>query len=185
MPAPWAVLIVVLWSIVIMLAVMVLGLSRRIQHLQSASLPVTVPRPARTGPTVGELAPAVPGYEELDHKRLDQRARVALFLNSSCGMCRRVAEELRSSTAHPEQHNRLEDIELVLVTDPLWPEPLTDLGSLVVTETDRRLSEAWRVPGTPYAVAIADDGTVRAASFISGLADVCAIAATLPAVSTA
>jgi type II secretory pathway component PulK len=34
MPAPWVALIIVLWVVMIMLTVVVLGLLRRIQHLQ-------------------------------------------------------------------------------------------------------------------------------------------------------
>lgn len=183
MPAPWVALIVVLWAVVIMLTVVVLGLLRRIQHLQPSPLPAAAPRPTLSGPTLGRLVPVVDGYEELAPRPLDHRPRVVLFLSSSCGMCVKVAEGLRSRYACLDAPTCFDDVDLVLVTDPAGATSLADLASLVISQTDGKLSERWQIPGTPYAVAVGDDGIVRAASFVTDFVDLCEIAETLQTVS--
>ena len=190
MPSSWVALIVVLWAVVIMLAVLVLGLLRRIQHLQPLSLPVAAPRPAFTeprlaGPTLGQLAPVVAGYKDLVPNPTDDSARVVVFLNSTCGVCVKITEELRSKSAYVDAPTYFDDVELVLVTGAIWAESLADLAPLVVGQIDGQLSERWQIPGTPYAVAIDNDGTVRAASFVKEFADLCEIAGTLHSLSNA
>jgi hypothetical protein len=185
MPAPWVALIIVLWVVMIMLTVVVLGLLRRIQHLQPPPFPKPTPRPALTGPPLGQLAPTVAGYKDLVPSPTDDRPRVIVFLSSSCGMCVKIAEELRSRYAYVDALTSFDDVELVLVTDPVWAESLADLTPLVVGQVDGKLSERWQIPGTPYAVAINDDGTVRAATFVKDFADLCEIVRPLHTVSTA
>jgi hypothetical protein len=100
-------------------------------------------------------------------------------------MCVKIAEELRSRYAYVDALTSFDDVELVLVTDPVWAESLADLTPLVVGQVDGKLSERWQIPGTPYAVAINDDGTVRAATFVKDFADLCEIVRPLHTVSTA
>jgi hypothetical protein len=185
MPAPWVALIVVLWVVVIMLAVLVLGLLRRIQHLQPSPLPAAAPRPPLTGPTLGRPAPVVAGYKDLAPSAMDDSPQVVVFLNSSCGICVKIADELRSISAYVDAPTYFEGVELVIVTDPVWAESLADLAPLIVGQIDGKLSERWQVPGTPYAVAIDHDGYVRAASFVTDLAHLREIAGTLHPVSMA
>jgi len=176
MPAAWIVLVVVLWLVIVLLVVLVLGLMRRVEHLEGQgprrilaerTTDVLAPRL-----TLGSRPPAVAGYDSVTGGDVGASSRLFLFLSSSCDGCNRLAEEIRS-----EQHESasprgwLGEAGLVLITDADGALAFVDLASELVVQTDEAVSRGWGIPGTPYAVVVSDAGVIRASGFASRLVD--------------
>lgn len=183
MSAGWIALFVALWLVVLLLVVLVLGLIRRVAVLE-AGLAWDQREPGYVGgPPVGAPAPSVAACRELASAPDTGDGRVVLFLTSSCGVCRRLAGELRTEdrTATTSEWSA-RDFELVLVTDPNGRDAYADLDAdAMVVQTTGELSRAWSVPGTPFAVAMDRDGVVRASGFAGTRAKLDELRRALPA----
>lgn len=157
MPASWVVLYCILWAAVVLLAVLVIGLSKRVDRLSTV---IPAPRHAYqglgAGPQIGTKFPRVLGGVPLGAAR---GHRVVLFLSSSCGPCRALAASLRSRPSAPAE----EDLELVLVTDDEGLEAYAGLPvSQVLVDHGREITRQLGVNATPFGVGLNCSGIVSA-----------------------
>ena len=160
MAAPWIALMVALWLVVVFLAVILLGLIRRVNDLEDAARRAALPRVPRL--VTGRQ---LPDSENLTVAEWRGRKLLLLFLSSGCGSCQRLADELRAAKCD-EEPSPLGELRLVLITDPGGATRFAGLGaSDIVTQTSSELTRAWGIPGTPYAVALDEDGVVGAIGF--------------------
>jgi hypothetical protein len=113
-----------------------------------------------------------------------ERGQLVLFLNSSCGACQRLGGELRTADRTATASGWApRDFELVLVTDANGRDVYADLDAdAMVVQSGDELSRAWSVPGTPFAVAVDNDGVVRGSAFAGTRAKLHELSRALPAV---
>ena len=168
---------VALWLVVLVLIVLVLGLSRRVRDLSKRldQRPVggdDMDSPIR-GPRIGstlELAPVAKRGEE-------GRDRIVLFLNSSCGPCHVLADEL-AAAREGGYLNLLAGTELVVVTDDLGAKFYGGLGAdEVVVQPANDISTQLGINATPYGIAVDAAGVVRWSGIAGDFDDLLAMAA--------
>lgn len=159
MSAPWIVLIVVLWLVVIGETVLVLGLSRRLTALEMTRGPVDHAHDA----TMGALAPGNPVPREVADQLgsvpadTSDGSSVILFLSPGCGPCMKLADEL----AEPSREGHIEeDVEIVVVTNQAGAERFGHIGRTVI-DTSATIARGFRVPGTPFGFAVDSKGIIR------------------------
>ena len=162
MPIGWAVVVVVLCIAVVVLAVIVLGLFRQVTPvLEQAAVGRAGPSPESQGPPVGHRLPDFttggPGGA-ITAEQLLGRPSVLLFLSVGCGPCEQLAAQLRNADPGDLIDN------LVVVTGPDGPRELRlPAGLRTLTEQDREISDPLSVIGTPFAIALDQEGIVTAA----------------------
>ena len=178
MPIGWAVTVVVLCVSVVVLAVVVLGLLRQVVPLleRAAAADRAGSASQSQGPPAGQQVPdftvSGPGGEFTAGQLRGQPA-VLLFLSVGCGPCEQLAAQIRGAdlgglTSH-----------LVIVTGPGGPDSLQLPPRLrVLTEQAREISDPLSVIGTPLAVALDQDGIVKAVRVTNTLEQLNDIAAT-------
>jgi hypothetical protein len=161
MPIGWAITVVVLCVAVIVLAVIVLGLLRQVTPVleRVAAGTGTLGSHAHNGPAVGSPLPhfAVPGPDgEFTAEQLRGQATVLLFLTVGCGPCQELAEEMsRTQLGHLAG-------QVVVITSPDGPQELgIPAGVRILTEREKEVSGPLSVVGTPFAVAMDEEGIVR------------------------
>jgi hypothetical protein len=177
MSAGWILVVVALWLTVVVLVVIVLGLSSRVSELQVAGAASrSTPPPAGRGPTSGLPLPVVAGYEHLLGGDSASANVLLLFLRSSCGPCRALADELQESLTG----DSLVDVRTTLITDRDGAAEFAqlDVSSLVVEEHEE-LTRALDVPGTPFVIAVDEHGVVRGATFANRSTQLVDLAAAL------
>jgi len=187
MPGTWMALVIVLWVVVILLSVIVLGLIRRLSRLERMGFaggydpePVVDGAAISGGPAVGSQLPPIPAYETFSTTAaLRDRKRLMLFVGDSCRACRRLARELDDASARDRLMTELRDTALVLVTEEDDVDDFANLPAAAVLAARQELSSGWGVPGTPFAVAVDEHGTVRGSAFTSTSSALCEVAATL------
>ena len=137
-----------------MLAALVLGLARRVELVSSvATVPARGHRRLLGGPDVGSRFPATLGDVELGYGQ----ERVVVFLSSSCGPCRGLAQSLFEAPATGADLG----LEVVLVTDPEGVSAYADIGAARVVELNREVSRQLGVNATPFAIAVDHSGAVK------------------------
>lgn len=177
MPAAWIALVVSLWLLVILLGIVVLGLIRRVDQLEATPVGRRAGDVGRGhGPALRRRPPIVDGYEVLG---VERRSRVVLFLSSTCGACDKLSAELLELGADPVEAGALDQLGFVVVADDEMKETFSESPWSVVSQTDGKLSRAWNIPGTPYAVAIDAEGLVQGSGFVATLAQVNDVASSL------
>ena len=171
MATSWVVLYCVLWAAVLVLAVLVLGLSKRTQQLSSL-IRANRSRAADVGgPEVGSIFPLIPG----DVHPVGSSRRVILFLVSSCAPCRKLAQSVTFAPGPRGSAGR--GFELLLVTDAQGAKDFAGIGaSLVFVENKREVSENLRIKATPFGIAVDRFGTVRGTTVPHSWADVVSLA---------
>lgn len=163
MPVAWAIVIIVLWVAVICLAVIVLGVTRQVTpYLERIPAGQAEPAgPLSSGPPVGELLPQFTGRDGegnvVTAADLLGRPSLLVMLHSSCGPCRILAGELATADL-----GELAD-RLTVVTDPDGTQDMRlPVGLRVVLQVNDEISAALGVRVTPFAIALDEQGTVRA-----------------------
>lgn len=164
---------------VVLLAVLVLGLVRRVGELERSSSTSSPVHSPLAGPAVGTSLPVVPGYERVLAAR--ESGQVLLFLSSSCGPCTKLARALQAISGGRDAGEGMDsDAARVLITDPDGTTKFADLNAAeVITQTDGELSRAWGIPGTPFAVAVDRLGMIRGSAFVNTPERLNAVASTL------
>jgi hypothetical protein len=163
MPVGWAIAVVILAVAVVVLGIIVLGLLRQITPLlERAAVALPDIRPGSQGPKIGEPVPHFsargPDGEVTDALLRGQPATL-LFLSVGCAPCQALAEEMSQSDLDGLGR------QLIVVTTADGPRELGIPERVrVLAEQDRAVSRALSVLGTPFAVAVAPDGIVTAAS---------------------
>ena len=173
MSAPWVVLVVALWLVVIGETVLVLGLSRRLTALES-------PRTTHVGgATMGAMPIGTPIPREIaDRLAIPSpdtaiSASVILFLSPECGPCRTLADAVKAQTIGRDAG---QDFEIVVVTNEAGVERFSHVGRTVldpVGATARSLS----VPGTPFGFGTDSQGIIRRIGLANTVDDVRQLAA--------
>jgi peroxiredoxin len=155
MTGPWLAAFVVLWVLVLLLAVLVLGLLRRVlpllDHLEAR-------RPA--APELGLSAgTSVPAFEARDRagKAVGAddvpRPGIVLFLEPDCRPCEKLAKQVRTDA------DRLDGVPLVFVTsDTEEGRALAPTSGLTMLQTGHAVSHAFQTSITPHAFLVDRDG---------------------------
>jgi len=181
MSGAWLVLFIGLWIVCMLLAVLVVGLSRRIQSLESNGL-VSGAASARAdatrdveeqflGKQLAERA-VESGVEEL----AGGLAGVILFVSEHCGPCQALAADLAAELTklgRSEETGLAEllDTRVTIVTDQTGS--FDALGATaVMIDSDGSVMNSFAVSATPVGIAIDDDGVVIAASLANELRDI-------------
>lgn len=154
MSAPWIVAFAVTWAVVAVLAVLVLGLLRRITGVLELAESRLSELP--TGPAIGGAAPgtairpftikAADAQTTVEFLRLQESApAIYLFMNSSCRPCKRLANELG------RHHESIGDVPLYVILNEGEEEFGLTPGPHVFSQSDREASEAFMNDATPQA----------------------------------
>lgn len=167
MPVSWMVLVAAMWLLVILMAVILLGLLRRVVTLESllksgggATQRID---PMSAVPPVGATLPL---SDTLLAPASERGNTAVLFLGSGCQPCRSLAKELAASLADPSVEPVVADgDELVVVTDPAGADMFAGIGRLLIDE-NRELRRALGVVATPMAFGVDQAGVVCAADFV-------------------
>lgn len=170
MSTPWIVLVAVLWAVVLVLVVLVLGLSRRVERMQQDLTPSGGAAGFPAGPAVGERLPTSDQYRELLRSRETKQPRLLLFMHADCLACRGLADEIDATRGTDGQHV-LGGGNVTLVTDEDGATIFDRLGiRQAVVEDYQSFKRALGVPGTPYAVALDAAERVKVARFVPNVA---------------
>lgn len=173
MSTSWIILVVGLWAVVLLLVVVVLGLSRRVEQLQAHGTAVDAPAGISqevAGPAVGDHLPIPQQYRELLQMGHGGHPRLLLFMQAGCGPCVSLAAEVSESRRADEQH-LLSGAQITLVTDKEGAKTFDHLGArLAVIDDFPNFSREIGVPGTPYAVTLDVTERVAAGTFLWNVA---------------
>jgi hypothetical protein len=181
MSGAWLVLFIGLWVVCMLLAVLVVGLSRRIQSLESNGFI------SRAASARAEVTRDV--AEQFLGKQLAERAvesgieglagglaGVILFVSEHCGPCQALAADLATELTklgRSEEDGLAEllDGRVTIVTDQTGA--FDRLGATaVIIDSDGSVMNNFAVTATPIGIALDDDGVVIAASLANDLRDV-------------
>ena len=185
MTGPWIVAFLALWAVVLVLAVLVLGLLRRIGPvLERAERAI---RMSDALAHVDGLPPGatVPGFEVVDPggRRLafvdaGPGDRVVLFVDADCPACSGLADALAAEPGIAQQ-------PIVVVSGKATPvghyARLAAAGLPVFGQPDGAASAAFQQQAFPYAVALSATRTVVAALIPGSPADLMKLADALDA----
>ncbi len=163
---------IVLWILVIVLALLVLALSRQVGILHERVAPAGALQPT-TGPKVGELT------SELSVKTLDENSLVIggpndkhlasfiLFISPTCPVCKSLVPTAKS-LVHSEKHR----MQLIFASDGgeldqhrSYAEDLR-LGDYPYVLSEQ-LGMNFQVSKLPFAVLIAADGTLKSKGLVN------------------
>jgi hypothetical protein len=171
------VLVLGLWVVVVVLLALVLGLSRRVRDLEGNRIGRTVVvadgEISTLGPIVGSSVD-FPGASRRGIVGNEARDRLVLFLNSSCGPCHLLGDEVIAA----REDGFVFDSDLVLVTDELGASFYGGLrASTVVVEPSNEISQALGIHATPYGLALDRTGVVKWSGVAGNFDDVLSMAA--------
>jgi hypothetical protein len=161
MPIAWAIVIIALWLAVAGLAVIVLGVLRQVTT-NGQRAPGQSSR--MMGPARGTQVPDFVG-------RLRDRPNVLLFLSSGCGPCQQLVDDMRATG--------LGDLigGLTVLTDPGGAAALSLPADVhAVEDHEKKVALALDIQGRPFAVAVDENGIVRATSVPNKVADLFGLA---------
>jgi hypothetical protein len=169
-------LVLALWVVVAALLALVLGLGRRVRDLEGnragGTMVVTRPEISTLGPVVGSRVD-FPGASPPGIVGTEARDRLVLFLNSSCGPCHLLGDEVIAA----RDDGFIFDSDLVLVTDELGASFYGGLrASTVVVEPSSELSRALGIHATPYGLAVDATGIVKWSGVVGNFDDVLSMA---------
>jgi methylamine dehydrogenase accessory protein MauD len=162
----WLASYVILWILVVLLALVVLALARQVGTLHLRLGPRGALEVDDEGPPLGE-APEPYDLSDLQGRRISiggpGRAQLLLFVSPGCPVCREVLPSLPAAA-------RIGGMEPVVVADASASEAsdayATDRAAVVASP---EAAASYRIPGTPYAVALDVLGVVRAKGTINNL----------------
>lgn len=171
MSSPWIAAFVCLCTAVVVLAVVVAGVLRRVAAvLEDTAAHGHGGRPTPAGPPVGDPLPALvaqqPDGSSVTLDQLDGPMVLAV-LTSHCQPCLSVADGL---AADPELMARMDG--LVVLTDGGGRDRLRlDNPVVVLADPDGRAMRGLDLPGTPFVISVGADGLVRDAHVLAGVED--------------
>jgi hypothetical protein len=179
MTGTWTALMVALWVVVVVLLALVLGLSRRVRDLETnrsgGTVVVKGAELSTLGPVVGSTVD-LPGASPRGIAGIEARDRLVLFLNSSCGPCHLLGDEVIAA----RDDGFVFDSDLVLVTDELGASFYGGLrASTVVVEPSSEISRALGIHATPYGLAVDATGVVKWSGVAGNFDDILSMAATV------
>jgi len=163
--------VVLLWIVVVVLAGMVLALTRQIGVLYERVAPAGALMIGR-GVVVGEDAPVVRATlltgvtEMIGAQAADGRSTLVFFLSPTCPVCKTLLPALRSMALAEASHLRIllaGDGAAGEHEDFVRREKLDDFPYVVSTQ----LGMTWQVAKLPYAVLIDGAGVVRSHGIVN------------------
>ena len=162
----WVASYVVLWLVVILLVFLVVALARQVGVLHLRLAPHGALEEDDEGPPLGEPVPPVESHD-VDGRPVTiggAGGQLVLFVSPDCSLCRTVLPSLPVAA-------RQASLRPAVVVDASVPgeaaNRLARNGIPVVP--DPPLAHTFRIPGTPYAVAIDSGGVVRAKGTVNNL----------------
>ncbi len=176
MTGPWLAAFVILWALVLLLALLVLGVLRRVVPLldRLEEQQQTVPG---LGLPAGTRVPAFEAHDrEGDAVTADAipRPGIVLFIEPGCGPCEKLAEELRSDAAN------LDGVPLVFVApDTNEGRELVPPAGFVLLQSGHAISHAFQTSITPHAFLVDADGRLSEHTIPESVADLNLLAAQL------
>lgn len=183
MSGPWIVAVLALWVVVVLLALLTLGLLRRLAPVLERAERTAAMADAMhdvglpDGAAVPPFAVLAPDGRTVPFADVGPADRVVLFVDANCPACGTVTAELAADPAGAA-------LPLVVVpgasTPPDHYRSLTAAGITVVGQSDGAASQAFRQRAFPLAFAVAAGGKVVTSTIPSGLADLRALAERLP-----
>lgn len=177
MTGTWTALMLALWVVVVVLLALVLGLSRRVRDLEGSRTGGTVvvasAEVSTLGPMVGTRVD-FPGASPRGIAGAEAKDRLVLFLNSSCGPCHMLGDEVIAA----RDDGFVLDSDLVLVTDELGASFYGGLrAATVVVEPSNEISRGLGIHATPYGLAVDATGVVKWSGVAGNFDDVLSMAA--------
>jgi methylamine dehydrogenase accessory protein MauD len=157
---------VILWILVILLSVLVLALARQIGVLHLRLGPRGALEIDDEGPQLGE-APDVAHVRDTEGRAVTVggagSGQLVLFVSPDCSLCRTVLPSLPVAA-------RTAGLEPRVVVDASTDgDAARELPPEIPVILDPPLAETYRVPGTPYVVALDAAGIVRAKGTVNNL----------------
>lgn len=164
----WTASYVVLWLLVVVLAFVVVALARQIGTLHLRLGPRGALEMDDEGPPLQEAPPPV-DLVDLEKQHLSiggpGEAQLLLFVSPGCHLCEAVLPSLAAVS-------EVGKMQPVVVADASPDETRSIYGDWKLKAPvvpASKLAQAYRVPGTPYAVILDDMGVVRAKGAINNL----------------
>ena len=164
----WTASYIVLWLLVVVLCFVVVALARQIGTLHLRLGPRGALEMDDEGPPLQEAPPPV-DVVDIDQRAVSiggpGRAQLLLFVSPGCHLCEAVLPSLGAVAAAG-------DMMPVVVADADAHEVRSTYGNRRLHASvvpGHKLAQAYRVPGTPYAVILDDLGIVRAKGAINNL----------------
>ena len=164
----WTASYIVLWLLVVVLCFVVVALARQIGTLHLRLGPRGALEMDDEGPPLQEAPPPV-DVVDIDQRRVSVggpgRAQFLLFVSPGCHLCDAVLPSLGVVS-------EAGDMAPLVVADADAQETRSTYGNRRLharVVPGRKLAQAYRVPGTPYAVILDDLGIVRAKGAINNL----------------
>jgi hypothetical protein len=173
---PWVVAFVLLWLTLLAVAVVLLGLLRRIVPvLERAEQTIGQGGPLdlglSPGSTVGSFPVSRVDGEPATFPELLETTSIALLLEASCEPCRHLLADLR------ESRDAVEVPLKVLLEDTAEARKLVDGVPVdVLYVRDRAAARAFQTSATPHAFTVDPEGLVLEKRVPSGLGDLRAMA---------
>ncbi len=181
MSTSWMILLIALWVVVAVLIALVLGMNRRIQAL--AERPGPESEHAHRGTPINIGGPSLGSrfdlWAEIGSKTPSSvdavRGQLVLFLNTGCGPCRALGEQLVGSQAVAHV---FAGVCPILVTDERGRATYAELPvTEVLVQYDDEISRQLKVNATPFAIATDASGVVRWSGIPQSAEDVLMMAA--------
>ena len=164
----WTASYIVLWLLVVVLCFVVVALARQIGTLHLRLGPRGALEMDDEGPPLQE-APPPADVVDLDERRVTVggpgRAQLLLFVSPGCHLCEAVLPSLGAVSEAAQ-------MDPLVVADADAHEARTSYGHKRLQAPvipSNKLTQAYRVPGTPYAVILDELGVVRAKGAINNL----------------
>ncbi|MDQ4142850.1 MAG: hypothetical protein M3198_03745 [Actinomycetota bacterium] len=164
----WAASYIVLWLLVVVLCFVVVALARQIGTLHLRLGPRGALEMDDEGPPLQEAPPPV-DVVALDDQPVavggPGHAQLLLFVSPGCHLCEAVLPSLGAVS-------EAGDMMPLVVTDADKHETRRAYGDKRLRAPvipSQKLAQAYRVPGTPYAVILDDLGVVRAKGAVNNL----------------
>ena len=164
----WAASYVILWLLVVVLAFVVVALARQIGTLHLRLGPRGALEMDDEGPPLQEAPPPV-DIMDLENRSVSiggpGRPQLLLFVSPGCHLCEAVLPSLPAVS-------EVGQMDPVVVADASVEEARSSFGDRRLRASvvpGSKLAQAYRVPGTPYAVILDDLGIVRAKGAINNL----------------
>jgi methylamine dehydrogenase accessory protein MauD len=173
----WAASYVVLWALVAVLCVTVVALARQIGTLHLRLGPRGALELDDEGPPLGARLDPQPVADLAGHTITVARrgeAQLLLFVSPGCGVCEQVLPVANALT-----HDR--DPAPYVVSDAGTRETERMLGGTRIGAPELpapTLASALEVPGTPYAIVLDEQGTVRAKGTVNNMEQIEGLART-------
>jgi methylamine dehydrogenase accessory protein MauD len=164
----WLASYVILWVLVVVLAILVLALARQVGTLHLRLGPRGALEVDEEGPPLGE-APEPVDASDFRGRSVTLggpgQAQLLLFVSPGCPVCREVLPSLPAAA-------RVGKMAPVVVVDAPDDEARSLYGAdrlEAVLVAAPEMAEGYRIPGTPYAVALDVLGVVRAKGTVNNL----------------